>query len=371
MSAGLFSIEPALRRGAMWRQAGRVVRIQHRLALAGVFIVIAVPAVIALVIGLDVHSHYAAYVSCRYCVSGSAFFDQKPFGLYPPAFGVALRAVPLILGVFVGAPLVANEAESGTHRFAWTQAIGRRRWLIEKLVVIALPAVIGIVLLGWLFQWSYQPFVALDIQSSWSPILFDVSPFALAGWATLAFAAGVLIGTLSKRTVAAMGLTGLLVLALLGATWWTLDDVVFSVGTETSHTAPLYDPDFFGSTWTTASLVTIRAAVSSNAGPLSGALLVSGRLVGPGGKPLSIQEQRYLYERLPPMAPSSQQDLAEVTRQSAATQIRWLDSRGEAFVVRYQPSGSMWLFDFFDGAVLMVLAGLCSVATLRVMRRIV
>ena len=57
-----------------------------------------------------------------------------------------LQAVPLLLGAFVGAPVLARELETGTFRYAWTQAFGRWRWTLAKLVplAVALAAVAGV-----------------------------------------------------------------------------------------------------------------------------------------------------------------------------------------------------------------------------------
>jgi hypothetical protein len=48
-----------------------------------------------------------------------------------------LQAVPALIGVFVGGPLLARELETGTSRFAWTQGCGRLRWTISKLLPLA------------------------------------------------------------------------------------------------------------------------------------------------------------------------------------------------------------------------------------------
>jgi len=37
-------------------------------------------------------------------------------------------AVPGLIGIFWGAPLVARELETGTYRLAWTQSVTRKRW---------------------------------------------------------------------------------------------------------------------------------------------------------------------------------------------------------------------------------------------------
>ena len=45
----------------------------------------------------------------------------------------ATMAVPLLLGVFWGAPLLAREFEAGTHNLAWTQGVTRRGWLSRNI----------------------------------------------------------------------------------------------------------------------------------------------------------------------------------------------------------------------------------------------
>ncbi len=44
----------------------------------------------------------------------------------------ATVVVPLLLGLFWGAPLLAREFEDGTNGLAWTQGITRRRWLQQQ-----------------------------------------------------------------------------------------------------------------------------------------------------------------------------------------------------------------------------------------------
>jgi hypothetical protein len=58
-------------------------------------------------------------------LSHDKFMDQT--------LDILARAVPALLGIFWGAPLVAREFETGTDRLAWTQGVSRSRWLITKL----------------------------------------------------------------------------------------------------------------------------------------------------------------------------------------------------------------------------------------------
>ncbi|HEY7420176.1 MAG TPA: hypothetical protein VH593_33675, partial [Ktedonobacteraceae bacterium] len=52
--------------------------------------------------------------------------------------------LPLLVGVFVGVPLIAREREQHTYPLIWTQSITCNRWLAIKLGVIA-----GILLLAF------------------------------------------------------------------------------------------------------------------------------------------------------------------------------------------------------------------------------
>ena len=54
-----------------------------------------------------------------------------------------LILLPALVGMFVGAPLLARELEHGTHRLAWTQSVTRRRWLLSKTLLLALAITVG------------------------------------------------------------------------------------------------------------------------------------------------------------------------------------------------------------------------------------
>jgi ABC-type transport system involved in multi-copper enzyme maturation permease subunit len=54
-------------------------------------------------------------------------------------------ALPALLGLTLGGPLVAGEIQQRTNRLAWTQSIARTRWLIIKIAVAAvlIAAIVG------------------------------------------------------------------------------------------------------------------------------------------------------------------------------------------------------------------------------------
>ena len=47
-----------------------------------------------------------------------------------------LPFLSLLVGVFIGAPLVAREQDQQTHYLLWTQSITRTHWLIIKLSLL-------------------------------------------------------------------------------------------------------------------------------------------------------------------------------------------------------------------------------------------
>ena len=82
-----------------------------------------------------------------------------------------LNVIPLLFGVFIGAPLVAREVERGTHMLAWTQSVTRSGWIAVKLAgVVGLAAAVGGVF-GLLMTWWRQPWDL--IGSSFSLAGFD------------------------------------------------------------------------------------------------------------------------------------------------------------------------------------------------------
>src|SRR5437016_1192461 len=57
-----------------------------------------------------------------------------------------LLVIPLVIGMFWGAPLISREFEAGTFRLAWTQGVTRTRWLAVKLGLgaVASAAIAGL-----------------------------------------------------------------------------------------------------------------------------------------------------------------------------------------------------------------------------------
>jgi len=120
----------------------------------------------------------------------------------------AMLLVPVLLGIFLGAPLVARELEGGTHRLAWTQSISRRRWLLVGLAVVLAISLAATAALSAAVSWALAPWVALE-QGTGNPGWFSNGTFDVVGvvpvaYALFALALGVASGALVRRTLLAM-----------------------------------------------------------------------------------------------------------------------------------------------------------------------
>jgi ABC-type transport system involved in multi-copper enzyme maturation permease subunit len=179
---------------------------------------VAAMAATALVLGLSglriAHLYQASGIAdCRArndCTAVASNFLTEVNGSLvnhlPLLFGTALVAVPAIIGIFWGAPLVTREVEPGTHRLAWTQGITRTRWLAVNLLVIGLASMAAAGLFSLLVTWSASPIDAVNMN--WlQPAVFSERGIVPVGYAAFAFALGVATGMLVRRTVPAMAVT--------------------------------------------------------------------------------------------------------------------------------------------------------------------
>jgi ABC-type transport system involved in multi-copper enzyme maturation permease subunit len=114
--------------------------------------------------------------------------------------------VPLIIGVFWGAPLIAREHEAGTHRLVWNQSVTRRRWLTVKLLFVGLASMIVAGVTSLLLTWAASP-VDQVADDRFGTIVFGARNIAPIAYAALAFGLGTVIGMLVRHTVPAMALT--------------------------------------------------------------------------------------------------------------------------------------------------------------------
>lgn len=182
-----------------WRQY----RVQTLVALAA----LAALAIFLVVTGLQMRDTYDSTVAgCQAdCQSAKDALVAQYQTLSYYVTGL-LIAVPGIIGVFWGAPLIARELEAGTQRLVWNQSITRGRWLLVKLGAVGLVAVAVTGLLSLLVTWWASPLDRISLDR-FTPLLFGGRAIAPLGYAAFAFTVGACAGLLIRRTVPAMAVT--------------------------------------------------------------------------------------------------------------------------------------------------------------------
>ncbi|OPF73599.1 translation initiation factor IF-2 [Streptomyces antioxidans] len=122
--------------------------------------------------------------------------------------GRLLIALPVLIGVFIGAPLFARELETGTYQLVWTQSVGRTRWLIAKLTLPLVAVTAGTAVLAALYTWWWRAAQGQFQDIAWgTPVPFDATGPAAVALAPLSFLLGAAAGLLLRRTLPAMVVT--------------------------------------------------------------------------------------------------------------------------------------------------------------------
>jgi len=187
-----------------WRQF-RASGAMMAAALAGLAVILALT-------GPGLADDYATGIAaCTTQSDGCSGFVNRFFQEHQDPFLAVTALVlvlPALIGLFWGAPLIARELEAGTHRLAWNQSVTRTRWLAVKLGLVGLAAVTAAGLGSLAVDWWSSPIdkTAAD-YGRMEPLLFDARGIVPIGYAAFAFALGVTVGMLVRRTLPAMAIT--------------------------------------------------------------------------------------------------------------------------------------------------------------------
>jgi hypothetical protein len=120
----------------------------------------------------------------------------------------ATMAVPLLLGLFWGAPLLAGEFESGTHNLAWTQGVSRRRWLSWTVGWALVAAAAWGTALAVLVSWWRGPEDVLGIGGgTLGASVFDIQGIVPVAYSVFAVALGIVAGAVFRLVLPAMAAT--------------------------------------------------------------------------------------------------------------------------------------------------------------------
>jgi hypothetical protein len=115
-------------------------------------------------------------------------------------------ALPLVLGMFWGAPLIAKEYEAGTQTLLWTQSITRRKWLSVKLRWLLTAAALYGAIMSAAVTWCLRTENAVAFDR-FQPNTFDTQGLVPVAYAIFAVALGVALGAWLRRSLLALALT--------------------------------------------------------------------------------------------------------------------------------------------------------------------
>lgn len=191
---------------------------QHR--KQALFTVIALALLAALVVPTGLRMHHsikssglaaclaklgsAELVSHNDCHKLSTEFSNQFAAM--PFISVLFVVLPLLVGLFFGAPLVAREVEHGTHRLVWTQGVSRRHWALAKFGLIGGATTLLAVVYALGVSWWSEPLATIG-NGRFTYIFFDVQGIAPIGYTLFAVALGIFTGTVWRKVMPAMAVT--------------------------------------------------------------------------------------------------------------------------------------------------------------------
>ncbi|MEO3929485.1 hypothetical protein ABGB07_37360 [Micromonosporaceae bacterium B7E4] len=194
---------------------------QHRWQLVGIAAVVAVYCGYLVLTGMNARDMLDGCPSVYSSTPRPPSCDTtEALGMYGAVQEILLfgNLLPVLAGIFWGAPLVARELEQGTYRLSFTQSVPRRRWLTVKIGVLAGFAAIFGALVGTVVPWTmrqFEPVVAarpFGNDYAWG----QTGAVSAAVWA-FALILGAAVGLLLRRTMTAVAVTmAVLPLAILG-----------------------------------------------------------------------------------------------------------------------------------------------------------
>jgi len=333
-----------------WRRMTWVTWRQHRVALAGVAVLLGALSVWLWLSGLQLHHAWAGVTACHPASSLACQNAVYNFGnAYAPTaqnMAVLLHVVPALIGAFVGAPVLARELETGTFRYAWTLPFGRWRWTLAKLVPLAVTVTAAAAALSLLFSWYYQPIFASGGQIPLDPNLFGSRGVAFAAWTLAVFAIGALAGMLLRRVVPAIAATLAAYAGLALATGLYLQQHYLTpLVTSNLNLNTSLDPA--GSAWILSRWWT-KGGITVSQGTVN-------QVIAP------------VVQRLIPAVPSDEVHLYKGPTYLSAEQ--YLTHHGYTQWTVYQPGSRFWPFQWIEGGWLLALSVLLIAATIWLVRR--
>jgi ABC-type transport system involved in multi-copper enzyme maturation permease subunit len=327
---------------------------QFRAPAAMMAAALATLAAILALTGPGLADDYTTGITACTTQSGGCFtFLQRFYHDYQAPFlavSALMLVLPALLGLFWGAPLVTRELEAGTHRLVWNQSVTRTGWLAVKLALVGLAAMAAAGLGSLAVTWWSSPIDKAAHTFSFpkmSPLLFDTRGIAPIAYAAFAFALGVSVGMLARRTLAAMASTLAVFVAVQVAMPLLVRPHLLPPARSTIQITESNVEDFQFQPGADRIRVSAKAADTGAWVLSSHTVDASGHAVDP--IPLSTSSG--------PCAPSGPPEQA---LSACLAEIKRLGYRQQ---LTYQPSSRFWAFQWYESgiytALALGLAGFC------------
>ena len=307
---------------------------QHRNQAALAAIVLGVLAIILAVTGVHMASTYhSALRACGAtgtCDSvGDSLFNGDGAVIDLVNFTVV---VPLILGLFWGAPLVAREIEDGTHTLIWTQSVTRRHWLAGKTVaLLCATALFGGVLAVSVTWWSRT----IDLSQHNRFNKFDVQGVVPVAYAIFGAALGLAAGVVIRRTLSALAATLAIIVGLR---------IVIANYLRPHYMTPL---------------TKLTSIAASDTGLIGSSLTLHSHIVTGAGANVSNND-------LLSVLPAACRQYLGTGR---AQMFSCLGAQGWQEKILYQPANRFWTFQAIESGIFLALAAALVVIAFRFIRR--
>jgi len=271
----------------------------------------------------------------------STFLDQVRSGVNDKVYNFSLGlmyVVPALIGIFWGAPLIARELETGTHRLAFNQSITRTRWLATKLTIIGSATAATAGLLSWaVTAWAHH--IDHATGNVLRPQYFAARGIVPIGYALFALVLGVTMGMLIRRTVPAMAATlAVYIAAVVSMPLWIRAHLASAVRT----TTPLDLSRIGRLSIMPHGVMEVVSGVTPH-----GAWVLTNTSITSSGRVFT--------------GPASAQFCGE--SEGPDTCLKWVGSLGLRQDLTYQPASHFWPLQFAETGIFMavaiLLAGFC------------
>ena len=316
-------------------------RMHRSIFLSSIAVAIAFAIWLAITGEMDAHA-WAIFTShhCSVMSPGSSAICLSSYhsvGDFSTVNAALCGALPPLLGLVLGVPIVAGEIQLRTNRLAWTQSITRTRWVLIKLGVGA-AFTAGIVgAMAPLFWWWTD---AVQRNSHIMPADFDISGFAPVAYALFAFMLGAALGAFIHRSGWAFAAAvPIFALVRTGIRLYIRPDLIPPTTVTTNAYAPIYN---------------------YNAWYLHAGSVPLGRMSPAPGQTWSSNDQ--LIESC--QGPVTGGEKAALHSANYCEKLHHLH-----YVLQFQPPSHFWALQTAESAIFLAAAGALLVLTVLAVRR--